>query len=406
MNDLSATSAPPPEIVPEFRLLLACSRSELRPVDAERIVGLCNEPLEWPFFLRLLARHRVAPLVRQSLNSVGNPSVPREVENALSRTVEKNTLKVFKHSAELIRLMKRFDGAGIRVLTLKGLVLAMQAYQSLMLRHAGDMDLLIDPGSIWDADRILKEAGYVRTDPEYPLSPGQAAAFMKIRKDFCYTHADSAIRVELHWRLNQNTFLLPLSLNELWTRREFVKLGSHSLAAMPRQELLFYLFAHGAHTGWFRLKWLCDIAELTGDGGGTDMSQLVGRARDLGATRMLAQGLVLAHRMLDTSLPAALPAEARQDRTVRSMVQLATRALLRDERLWSTDNTPVSWMPTQIRYRLKLRKSLRYKWHNLYSYTLWTDDCRHILLPYWLYPLYFLLAPILWIVSLLKRKRT
>jgi ABC-type bacteriocin/lantibiotic exporter with double-glycine peptidase domain len=42
-------------------------------------------------------------------------------------------------------------------------------------------------------------------------------------------------------------------------------------------------------------------------------------------------------------------------------------------------------------------------WHNAYFYSLWTDDCRLVRLPERLFPLYFVLAPLLWILSLLRR---
>ena len=402
MPDPIASASSAPEFVPELRLLLACARKTLRPVDADRIAGLCHGTLDWPFFLRLVARHRVAPLVFQSLKSLGNPSMPHENQDELRRLVEKNTLKALKQAAELVRLVRRFEGAGVRVLPLKGPTLAMQAYGDLALRHAGDLDLLVEPASVWNADRVLRDRGYIRTAPEYELSSGQAAAFMKIRKDFSYTHPKSAIHVELHWRWSQNSYLLPLSLDELWPRRDFVRFGSKRVAAMPRQELLLYLCGHGAHTGWFRLKWLCDIAELTKEDRDLDMPQVIARAQDLGVTRMLVQGLLLADQMLDTPLPAALPAGMSQDRTVQSLVHVATQALLQDERYWSTDNTPVSWMPAQLRYRLKLRGDLRYKRHNAYFHSLWTDSCQWIHLPKWLFPLYFVLALFPWMGSLLS----
>jgi hypothetical protein len=403
MPDHIASAQGAPEYAPEFQLLLACSRKTLRPAGVERIVGMCHEPLDWPLFLRLVARHRVAPIVWQSLKSTDNISLPEQVQTGLRQRVERNTLKALKQAAELVRVVRRFEDSGIRVLPLKGPVLAMQAYEALNLRHAGDLDLLVDPASVWDADRSLKDEGYLRTAPDYPLSPGQAAAFMKIRKDFSYAHPKSGIRVELHWRWSQNAYLLPLSLDELWPKRDFVKLGSDRVAAMPRQELLLYLCAHGAHTGWFRLKWLCDVAELAGDDGGIDIPELIARAHGVGVTRMLVQGLLLARQMLDMPLPEALSARMHQDRTVQSLVDLATQALLQDERYWSTDNTPVSWMPAQLRYRLKLRENLRYKWHNVYFHSLWTEDYRPIRLPKRLFPLYFVLAPFLWIVSVLKR---
>ena len=400
---IAATSAP--AFAPELRLLLACARKTLRAADAERIAGLCREPLDWPLFLRLAARHRVAPLVWRSLKTVGHTSIPQQTQRDLRQRVETNTLNALTQAAALVRLVRRFEGAGIRVLPLKGPVLAVQAYGAVELRHAGDLDLLVDPESVWEVDRLLTDAGYVRAIPDYPLSSGQAAAFMKIRKDFSYTHAERDIRVELHWRLSPNAYLLPLSLDELWPKRERVRLGSYGVAAMPRQELVLYLCAHGAHTGWFRLKWLCDLPELTSHDSGIDMSQLIVRAHDLGVARMLFQGLLLAHHMLDTPLPDSLSAEMRQDRTVQSLVHLATRALLQDERYWSTDHTPIAWMPTQFRYRLKLRANLRYKWHNAYFYSLWTEDFRLIRLPDRLFPLYFVLAPFLWVIWVLRQPR-
>ena len=403
MEVAGATATSPVEFAPELRLLLACARKTLRPVDAERIAELCRESLDWPEFQHLVVRHRVAPLVWQSLKRTGHAAMPDEVACQLRHIVEYNTLNALKQTAELVRLLRRFEAADIRVLPLKGSTLAVQAYEELKLRHVGDLDLLVDPASLWEADRILKDAGYLRTIPEYTLSRGQAAAYMKIRKDFTYTQPERAIYVELHWRLNQNAHLLPLGLDELWPVREFVIFGSDRVAAMPRQELLLYLCAHGAHTGWFRLKWLCDIAELIREDSGLDMTQLIVRARDLGVTRMLFQGILLAHKMLDVPLPDVHSAGMLEDRTVQNLLQVASESLLQDERYWSTDNTPISWVPVQLRYRLKLRANLRYKWHNAYFYSLWTDDCRLIRLPERLFPLYFVLAPFPWIASLLRR---
>lgn len=397
----SATS--PQEVGPEMQLLLACARKTLCPADTKRIVGLCHDPLDWPLFMRLANRHRMIPLVWHSLKNIDNPSIPRQIQDGLGHRAKNDTLKAFRQAAELTQLIRRFEGEDIRVLPLKGPVLAMQAYETLQLRHVGDLDLLVDPAGLWDADRILQNSGYVRTIPDYPLTPGQAAAYMKIRKDFSYTHPKTGSRVELHWRLCQNKYLFPLGLDQLWDVREFVTFGSTRVAAIPRQELLLYLCAHGAHTGWFRLKWLCDIAELTGNDRGTDMPQLFARSKELGVTRMLVQGLLLAHQMLDTPYPASLSTKMRQDRTVQSLVHLAIQAMYKDERYWSADNTPVSWLPTQVLYRMRLRTDIRYKLQNFYFYTLWRDELRKIRLPKLLFPVYFVLSLFLWLFSLFRR---
>jgi len=118
---------------------------------------------------------------------------------------------------------------------------------------------------------------------------------------------------------------------------------------------------------------------------------------------MLAQALLLSHRVLGTPLPDELSSVLRQDRVVQDPVDMGMQALVLDERYWGTEELPPSWMLEQLRYRLKLRRNLRYKWHNAYFYSLWTEDCSRIRLPKWLFPLYFVVAPLLWMVSALRK---
>jgi hypothetical protein len=386
-----------------MQLLLASARKTLRPADSERIIALCHGQLDWQTFLNLLDRHYVLPLVWHSLQTCDDLPIPKPIRRSLHRQAEKHVQDALIQAAELLRLVQRFERAGILVMPLKGPVLAMQAYGTLALRHVGDLDLLINPASVEDADRILVDAGYIRTAPGFTLSPGQTRAFMKIRKDFSYIHGTRAVHVELHWRWCQNAYLFPLSFEELYASRVFVKIGSACIVAMPREALLLYLCAHGAHTGWFRLKWLCDLPALIDDGVGLDMATLMRQARDLGVSRMLSQGLLLAHHVLDMPLPPLISEIVRQDRIVQQgLVHIAKQALVQDAYYW-TENAPVSWMPAQLFYRLKLRANFRYKWHNIYFYSLWTEDWELVRLPERLLVLYFVFRPFLWIMRRLKQ---
>jgi len=387
------------EGTPEMNLLLACARTQLRPIDVERIATCGHAPLDWQVFQQLVFRHRVAPLVWQSLGCIDSLTIPHDTQEALREEVDRNTLYALMQAEELVGLLQRFENAGIRVMPLKGPVLAMQAYGNLGLRHAGDIDLLINPTSVWDADRILTESGYVQTVPGFPLRGGQIKAFMTMRKDFTYTHLERGFDIELHWRWSQNAHLFPVPFDDVWAQREGIKLGGSCVAAMPPEEVVLYLCAHGAHTGWFRLKWLCDLPGLICR---LDMPQLVSRAHDLGMSRMLGQGLVLAHRWLDMPLSDARTAWRNEEPTVQYLVRFAERALMADEQCWSPDETPLSVVPAQVRYRLKLRADLRYQWHNVYVYSLWTDDWRWVYLPEGWSWLYVVLRPFL---SVMRRLR-
>jgi putative nucleotidyltransferase-like protein len=388
---------------PEMQLLLASARKTLRLADSERMVALCHGQLDWQIFLDLLDRHSVFPLVWHSLETCDDLPIPEPIRQSLHRQAQKHVQDALIQAADLIRLVQCFERAGIPVMPLKGPVLAMQAYGTLALRHVGDLDLLINLASVEDADRILVDAGYTRTTPGFTLSPGQTRAFKKIRKDFSYSHGTRAMHVELHWRWCQNAYLFPLSFEEIYASRVFVKLSSICITAMPREVLLLYLCAHGAHTGWFRLKWLCDLPALIDAGVGLDMAALMRQARDLGVLRVLSQGLLLAHHVLDMPLPPLISEIIRQDRIVRQgLVHIAKQALVQDTCYW-TEHAPVSWMPVQLLYRLKLRANFRYKWHNIYFYSLWTEDWELVRLPERLLVLYFVLRPFLWIMRRLRK---
>ena len=131
----------PCEGTPEMNLLLACARTQLRPIDVERIVTCGHAPLDWQVFQQLVFRHRIAPLVWQSLGCIDSLTIPHDMQEALREEVNRNTLYALMQAEELVRLLQRFEHAGIRVMPLKGSVLAMQAYGNLGLRHAGDIDL-------------------------------------------------------------------------------------------------------------------------------------------------------------------------------------------------------------------------------------------------------------------------
>ena len=65
--------------------------------------------------------------------------------------------------------------------------------------------------------------------------------------------------------------------------------------------------------------------------------------------------------------------------------------------------TPIAWLPAPFQFRLELRANPRYKWHNTYFYSLCTEDFRRIRLPNRLFPLYFILAPFLSVVWVLRQ---
>jgi len=103
-------------------------------------------------------------LVYTNLSRYAGKTVPSAIKSALRSWFEINARRSLANAAELVRLYKLFQENDIPVLPLKGSVLALQVYGNLAMRHAGDIDLLVEPGQLELADRFL-QINYHRTMP-------------------------------------------------------------------------------------------------------------------------------------------------------------------------------------------------------------------------------------------------
>ena len=394
--DLNLSSLPP-----ELRLILACLRASPNDADAVRIERLSRGTINWESFLAWVDHHHVAPLVYLNLRRFSRNTIPEGVHSGLRNHFERNAQGGLALAAELVRLLHLLKENRIPALVLKGPVLALQLYGNLAWRHAGDIDLLVAPHQVDQADRLLRDQGYRRISPE--LSPRQQTHFKRLVQQFEYYRTDSQLMIDLHWRLLANKFLLPLDFGQLWSRRQSLIIAGYPVPAMSRRDLLLFLSVHGAHHAWYRLFWLNDLAEVLRQDPETDWSRLMADAAKLGALRSLAQGVVLAHLLLDAPLPELLRAYAVQDRKVLSLVEEAFRYILMQQSHPSTLSHVVQEkIQTRILYDLKLLGDSRYKIEVLTNLLLMPVDWETVRLPDSLFPLYYLLRPLLFVRRYLR----
>jgi hypothetical protein len=123
--------------------------------------------------------------------------------------------------------------ARIEAVPLKGGDLAWTAYPAPELRDMGDLDLLVRPGERLEADRILRDLGYV---PEIPPERFEGATMRAALYE-----REGALPVHLHWDLLNASwprFMLRVDLDEvwrevrdgrLWAPHRFVSLCEHAM---------------------------------------------------------------------------------------------------------------------------------------------------------------------------------
>jgi hypothetical protein len=383
-----------PVLKQEMRLLLLSSQLFVSAEDSERIKALCHSPIDWEVFLRLVDRHRVYPFVYRHLAGFAPGRIPNYLVKELSDRVEKNTRHALTLTGEVVRLFKLLLQSDIPLIPLKGPVLALQIYEDVGLRHAGDLDLLVLPQHVEEADQILCDEGYKRLNPDFSLTPRQLALFLRVGDHFMYYHDGRQIKVELHWWWNSNPYLFPLDMEQVWKHGQTVAVADAQVKTLVTDDLLLYLCSHGARHVWSRLFWACDVAALVRKNPSFDWTRLMARAMDLNVGRSLAEGLIMLNLLFGDRLPDAVQVYVKEDRIVGRMVDMSLKSLVMP--LGNSAHELFLGQFRNKRHALKLYSKPLYKLSCLTSLCTSPRDWSFLRLPDVLFPLYFVLRPFLW----------
>jgi hypothetical protein len=397
MHDLQS-----PEFTPELRLAVACACWPLADEGRQEIRLRAAAGLDWDRFLAWVARHGVVPLVYQNLRESAPSSMPDAVLGQLHDWTMTSARRALVQIGEAARITRLLGNAGIRSMMLKGPVLSLLAYGDATLRASRDIDLLVDPGQVREAERLIGEAGYRRFDPNFELTPRQHQVFQRVRCQFAYFSEKTAVVQELHWRLSSNPTLLPLDEQALWSRPDHVHLQGIDFITLPDEELFLYLCVHAAVHVWFRLKWLADIAALLRRMPPGALVDVERRADSLGVARPFHQALLLAHSLVGAPVPAQILTRAALDKAALGSAKAARRALS-----WKgspSEPAETRWFNAWVGLQAyRLRPELAYRWAEWQDQLCSPEDWARMPLPEWLFFLYAPLRPFSWAVRKLKK---
>ena len=216
------------------------------------------------------------------------------------------------------RLRDEFAQRGLALVFLKGLTLGALAYPQAMVKMSTDVDVLVDPVEIDEAERCLEELGYEPEGEHRCQSRRSAAA-----KEWTWVGPDGVV-IDLHARLADNPGLLSRIDARGATQAVEVSTGI-VLQTLPREELFAYLCVHGTSSAWFRLKWAADLAAFISTCSPDDMRRLYQVSSALGAGRCPDVALLILEELFGPLIPSDLLASAGKDPLSRLLARLSLR---------------------------------------------------------------------------------
>ncbi len=202
---------------------------------------------DWQRFVSLAFAHRLAALAYRELRAAPADVVPPEVVAQLKGVYENTlTTNVLLYD-RLKRILKAFAQADMPVLLLKGAIFAQTLYPSIATRPMGDLDLVIPPDRLEDAEAILQGFGY-RNQLQ---SPGYRSREFLLRYggELAYAPPKSWPLVELHWQVLFGEWMRRTTAvrdEDFWSRAELVNIDGMTVRQLAAEDSVLHQIGHVA----------------------------------------------------------------------------------------------------------------------------------------------------------------
>ncbi len=237
----------------EHMALMACVRRGLG-LDAPRQATTC---LDWDAFLHEVVQHALAPLVYAGLEALDQPPPAR----VLAGLRASRALAALRHQAGLQPALRETLGAlhreGLDPIVLKGAALSYQVYPTPGLRTMTDLDLLLPPHQLGQADATLRALGFQPSTGPLPREHHHLAPLIT---------PDGLCVVELHHDVLPDGNPYAIEIGALHARARACRLGGIEARVLAPEHALLLTCVHMAWSHryqWFPLRALVDILAIT-----------------------------------------------------------------------------------------------------------------------------------------------
>lgn len=392
---------------PEAQLLLLCARTRIDTVQVARLKTLLQEDLDWNYLIRKANWHGLLPLLYWNLRGQNFQAVPAELWSKLEAHFHVNTKRCLLLTGELFKILDLFNAHGIKACPFKGPVLSGALYGNIGLRSFGDLDILVPRQAIHRAVDLLASLGYLcptPTDDQGSIDSNdvdpETIGYLQPHHYAMTRDASSLslgkIRVDLQWRISDPHFAFSLDSDELWSQLTQVTILNRPVPSFSLDDLFLVLCVHGCKHYWYRIKWICDIAEILRANEVHDWSVCMATARKLGVERTIKLSVFLAKTLLQAPVPVAISAEIEKDSRVISNARWISQRLFADgEGRISEKQAFFFYLDIKDSWSDRIKHCLFYVWQFLAAIITPTQKERAaIRLPSSLQFLYYLIRPI------------
>jgi len=212
--------------------------------------------LDWEYFQTMVKKNRIEPLVASEILKL--PSElwkDNEVLANLSALGNKYAWISITQMQELAHVISILKEKGIRALSVKGPILALQLYGNPALRYSKDLDVLVDPARIMEVRDILLADGWEHID--VVNTPKRCKAWLKANEHISFSKGD--VLIEVHDKMEKWG---TEDFEAVWENHNSKMLMGVEVPYLSDAENVYLQVAHACGHAFFRMRWLIDLYRL------------------------------------------------------------------------------------------------------------------------------------------------
>ncbi len=277
-------------------LLLGCIRMEDDQAKMDRLAVYTEE--DWKTVLEAARKNSLSPYLYHTLKSrFDQLKRVKSIREQLLHTYLASAARNMRHYHQLLDLVIKMSVENIPVILLKGSHLAELVYGNLALRPMSDMDLLIKPDNLQQADRLLRHEGYSSSELFQGHSFEHLAPYRK----------SNSVTIEIHHNITEPPFSKRFAIEELWVRALEENIENTKVLTLSPEDLLLHLSSHvSIHHGFsFGITPYLDIAKsIDFYSDQLDWTILRERSETWGMQRALYLVLALSEKLIGMPVPS------------------------------------------------------------------------------------------------------
>jgi hypothetical protein len=296
---------------PEDEILFACTRQVFGVSHKRVIFRICKKnAISWERVFTTSEEHGVAPLVYANLiqNNTLALNIPPEVVHKFRLYVYRAALRKEMQDRRLLEALAFFQERCMEVMLIKGAAFDFLIYNRPWVTDAKDIDLILH----CKRDSISEEAFWEIQHFLYGS---------RIEYDF-YEHHDVNINGALR-----------IDFDRIWDEARWTQYHGYWVSFMPFDDMLITACINSCRKRFFRLKSLCDIAEIAERLSLTDWDQFCQKARQYNCANIVFTALYVTQKTLGGKAPDDLAKQLQVNPLRAGLLRLIVHLLMRNTSL-------------------------------------------------------------------------